>query len=338
MEHRIRDFWIGGYAAPGEAGVVRAALDARGGLSIVEENRELDRPSWLLRSEKRPLLYAAEELCPEGNLAALRLTEEGPRLAARVGTGGADPCHIAFAPGGRHLLVANYTGGSLAVVELDGEGLPRGLSDLKQHRAGGPTRGGPARQDGPHVHFSRAVGDRVWVADLGLNRIIGYRWDGERGRLGDVDEVIAFHDGAGPRHFDISPDGQFMAALCELDGTLHILRREGGLWRRKQVAFTREGGCGAGETAAAVRYDGPGALVASVRGWDRVVRFDVGPDGLLSGRRDFPAGGRTPRDVRPAGEWLLAANQDSDWIAVLDRDGNAAGGMRCVRPTCICEG
>lgn len=344
MTDRPFVFYAGGYAQPGENGILKCAFDGSR-FEVLDANAELCRPSWLLKHPDRPLLYAVEELTPEGRVAVL--SEEGGRLRvlASVPTRGADPCHLALTPDRRHLLAANYTGGSLAAFELDADGIPARMTDFLQHPADPDAlRGGdPARQEGPHIHFSLCEGGRVYLCDLGLNRVYVYGWDAAGGRLTGVEEIVAFPDGAGPRHLAFGAGGARLYAVCELDATVHVFARADGAWRRVQTVSTLPDGAGpaarSGYTAAAIRFAGARTLCASTRGHDSIAVFDVGADGLLSGRRIVPSGGRMPRDILPARRVLLAANQDGNRIAALDgARGEYAGicALEAVRPTCLC--
>src|SRR4029453_5203497 len=48
-----------------------------------------------------------------------------------VRTGGAGPTYVSVHPGGRHLLVANYFGGSVAVLPIEADGRLGEPSDVK---------------------------------------------------------------------------------------------------------------------------------------------------------------------------------------------------------------
>lgn len=58
---------------------------------------------------------------------------------------------------GEYLFVSNYTSGSLSVFRLDVQRGTMRLVEYKQHTGSGKH---PERQEGPHVHFSKLIGDR----------------------------------------------------------------------------------------------------------------------------------------------------------------------------------
>lgn len=98
------------------------------------------------------------------------------------GTGGAEPCHLAVTPAGGHLVVANYGGGSVAVLPLDPQGVPGERSDLVVHSGHGPD---PQRQERAHCHMVSPAPDAgpLLAVDLGTDSVYRYDLDAASGRL-----------------------------------------------------------------------------------------------------------------------------------------------------------
>ena len=346
MNEPIR-FYLGGYAKKGENGLLRCAF-ADGRFSVECANNELENPSWLLPHPAKPLIYAVEELSPQGRLAVLEDRGGSIVRLASVSTEGADPCHIAADPDFRHLFVSNYSGGSLAVYALDEAGLPARMTDFRQHHLPAvPQAGGnPARQEGPHVHFSLCDGEQVYVNDLGRNQVIVYDWDGKNGCLTGIRDVIGFPAGAGPRHLTFDAEGRHLYVICELDLMIHVfLRQEDGTWRREQVVSAVPGerlseSLAARSTAAAIHFADEHTLCASTRGFDLLAVFRVDDYGLLTDRQIFASGGRMPRDFLPAGDMLFAANQGSGCVQAFRRAGASfapvGAPLPACSPTCLC--
>ena len=340
-------FYVGGYAHVGEEGILKCAFDGKQ-TAIRAANRELEKPSWVLAHPTMPLIYAVEELSPEGRLAVLEDQGDRLKLIASMSTDGADPCHISLAPDLRHLLVSNYSSGSLTVYELNEMGLPCRVSDFVQHKMTPPDWPGrnPVRQDAPHVHFAFCDGKKVYVNDLGLDRLHVYGWDPAEGKLTSEMYDIGFPGGSGPRHLAFDTAREHMYVLCELDFTVHVFRSAGdGSWARVQAVSAIPEGCRqigqlSDSTGAAIHFADPNTLCASVRGLDCLALIRVNDDGLLGDRQIVHSGGRTPRDFLPAQGYLFAANQGSDCIQAFRREG-----MVCVpigepmavkKPTCLC--
>ncbi|GAB3859504.1 hypothetical protein GCM10029963_60860 [Micromonospora andamanensis] len=158
---------IGGYTAPSGGrgtGIVAARREPRTGeLTSLGTVAVTDSPSFLARHPTRPVLYAVNEL-PEGRVSAWRVETDGD--LASIGswpTGGAEPCHLAVAPDGGHLFVANYGGGSVTVFPLDAEGCPASAPTWWSTRGTGPT---PNARSGRTLTWSRRARARrrCWLS------------------------------------------------------------------------------------------------------------------------------------------------------------------------------
>src|SRR5206468_477978 len=122
-------------------------------------------------------------------------------------SGGAGPCHVTLDAAGRHVLVANYGGGSVASLPVERDGRLGPPSSTIQH-AGSSVN--PQRQEGPHAHsINLDPANRfAFAADLGLDQVLVYRFDAARGTLSPNDPPFApVTPGAGPRHFAFHPSG-----------------------------------------------------------------------------------------------------------------------------------
>ncbi len=272
----------------------------------------MESPSFLALNPQRTVLYAVEEQNPAGALHALRLEGGGLTPVQTLSTQGADPCHISLDPSGRCLLVSNYTSGSLAVFRAGEGGLE--LSQLERHRGRGPH---PTRQEGPHVHFSQVRGGEAFVADLGLDRVFRCRIDPETGRLEDTGAGLALPAGSGPRHLAFGPSAVYV--VCELSNQVAVFRREGEGFVLKQLVSTLPPDFTGQSKAAAVKL-ARDLLFVSNRGHDSAAVFRVLADGLLRPLPIVSTGGRSPRDLAVFGDFLAAANQDSDSVTLLRID------------------
>ena len=340
------EFYVSGYAKPGEKGIMKCAFDGKV-VDVLDSNDELHNPSWVLHHPDKPLLYAVEELTPEGSLAVLSEEDGHLKMIARVSTGGADPCHISITPDNRYLMVSNYTSGSLAVYELDQNGIPKLMTDYIQHRMDGRQKGNPVRQEAPHIHFSLCDRNNVYVNDLGMNKVFIYDWDSERGRLIDRRKFLDFPDGSGPRHLVFSKDGHYLYVLCELNATIHVFQKLGNAgWRRRHVVSTvpedfEDFQKYDWSIAAAIHFVDSRTLCASNRGHNSLAVFSVDGSGQLSNRQIIPSGGETPRDFMITDGFLLIANQGRGAVSIYNKtlDCYCATGiiLKANYPTCICK-
>ena len=180
-------------------------------------------PSFLEIDVKRRLLFAVNEMDQfegkaTGAVSAFSIDKAKGTLTLvnqrpSMGTG---PCHLVLDKSGRHLLIANYGSGSVSVLPVAANGTLGAASDVVQHTGSSVN---PERQKGPHAHCVAI--DRanrfVFVCDLGLDKVLAYRFDGQRGTLTPHDPPFAqVKPGAGPRHLVFRPDGGFAYIVNEL--------------------------------------------------------------------------------------------------------------------------
>jgi 6-phosphogluconolactonase len=334
--------YIGTYTQTGGKGIYLAHLDlATGKLKLAPGfAAELANPSFLVRHPSRPLLYAVGEIDDfrggkSGAVSALSIEPKTGRLCLlnQKPSGGAGPCHLAVDRGGKFLLVANYFGGSVACLPIAGDGRLGDAVAFDQHKGSSVNH---QRQEGPHAHCVTfdAANRFAFAADLGTDRVVGYRFDADSGKLAAENPLsVATAPGAGPRHLAFHPGGRFAYLISELDSTITAFRYDAqrGLLAPLETVSTLPEGFHGASTAAEVQVHPSGRFVyGSNRGHDSIVAFAVDPD---SGKLRFVAHestqGKTPRHfaIDPTGQYLLAANQDSNSVVVFRID-QAAGKLR----------
>ena len=342
-------FYVGGYARPGEAGIRAYALDPISGhCALTAVCATLRNPSYLLCHPQKEVLYAVEEVQPEGGLVAFSTSGTPWRQLRELPSGGAGPCHLALSPDAKFLFVSHYVGGCLTAFELDENGMPTRVSDFIQHSISERDREGaiPTRQENAHVHFCLCDGKRVFVNDLGLNQVFVYGWDAARGKLIDRGERIEFPKGAGPRHLAISDDGRYLYVLCELNAQVHVFEQSSdGVWQRMQVAstvpedFTQFADFDY-SIGAAIRIVDGNRLYASTRGHNSIAVFRISETGRLSERQVFSSEGKTPRDFHVVDGCVIVANQDSGSLSIFKRgigEHSLIAQIHDVgQPSCVC--
>ena len=285
---------------------------------------DAQNPSYLARSADGSRLYAVDEREIGGVGAFARDPETGSLQKLNYQpTGGAHPCYLSLDVTERFVLVVNYSGGNVAVFPIAADGSLEPASQVLAHQG---TSVNADRQNAPHPHMIAPSPDGrfVYVTDLGIDQVVRYRLDTDRGTL--VDPLpTAVTPGMGPRHFAFSPDGRTMVVIGELDSTLvsFAIEEDGALIAVSSVStlpsdFSGENSC------AHVLFSPDGRFVyGSNRGHDSiaVAAFDVETRGLEI-VEIVPTGGKEPRNftLDPSGKWLLAANQLSDTITVFARD------------------
>jgi 6-phosphogluconolactonase len=332
--------YFGTYTSAKSEGIYVSRLDDETGqLSPPELAARTVNPSFLAVHPSGRFLYAVNEVSENegekaGSASAFAIDRSSGRLQFlnRTSSKGAGPCYLSLDRAGRNLLLANYEGGSVAVLPVGDDGRLGPAASFVQHR--GPRA--------PHAHsIDVDAGNRfALAADLGLDRIYVYRFDPSSGGLAENDPPsTSVDEGAGPRHVALHPNGRFAYVLNELSMTLTAMRYDAGsgtLSTLKTISSLPAGVAVAPDFSGAEVLFHPGGrfLYASNRGHDTIAVFAVdGVEGTLRLVEHRSTGGRTPRGfgIDPSGKFLLAANQDSDTVVVFEidpKDGGLNAGQR----------
>jgi 6-phosphogluconolactonase len=313
-----------------------------GALEPVGKTTGVANPSYLAFDAARRFLYAVNELKsyqdkPGGTVSAFAIDPATRALEFLNSqpTHGTDPCHVHVHAKGKHAFVTNFRSGSICVLPVHDDGSLGEACDFIQHIGAGID---PARQAGPHAHSLTAdrTGRFAFVPDLGLDKLLVYRFDAKRGML-EPNGVpwIKMKPGAGPRHVAFHPGGRFAYLVNELNSTLAALAFDPrtGAFQELQVVPTLPQRFDGASTCADVQLSPSGRFVyASNRGHDSIVIHRIHQHtGRLTYVGHQPTEGKTPRNfcIDPTGSFLLAANQDSDTIATLGIDATTGK----LRPT-----
>ena len=344
MEKAVLVF-IGTYTAPilfgtgkilqgkGEGIYVYRLDPSTGALEFVSKTTGIANPSYLAFDSTQKFLYAVNELKtyqdrPTGTVSAFAVDAKTGRLdfLNRQVTHGTDPCHVLVDGQRKHVFVANFMSGSVCVLPVRDDGSLGEATDFIQHQGSSVD---PARQKGPHAHSVTldASNRFAFVPDLGLDKLMVYRFDQKRGMLAaNAVPWITMKPGAGPRHLSFHRGGRFAYLVNELDSTVTVLSydRSAGTFAPVQTVATLPEGFDGESTCADIQIAPSGTFVyASNRSHDSIVIYRIDPlDGRLSFVGHQPTRGKTPRSfgIDPTGSFLLAANQDSDTVVTFRVD------------------
>jgi 6-phosphogluconolactonase len=329
-----RFVYFGTYTGGASQGIYVARFDpATGELSAPRLAVEAVSPAFLAAHPDRPLLYAVNEVGSfkgqaGGAVSAFAIEAEtgGLTLLNQESSRGGGPCHLTVDPSGRWVLVANYGGGSIAVLPLRPGGELGPASTFVQHSGSSVNA---QRQTAPHAHgiYADPANRFVFVPDLGIDRVLVYRWAPATGELEPNDPAAAvLAPGAGPRHLVFHPGGRFAYVINELLNTVTGFEfdpQTGALREIQTIGTLPEGFRGGNSTAEIAVHPTGRFLYGSNRGHDSLVTYlidaSTGKLGLVGHRATR---GRTPRNfaVDPSGGWMLVANQDSNNVAVFRVD------------------
>jgi len=281
-------------------------------------------PSYLTTDAAGRRLYAVSSTRGDshsGRVVAFTLDSGAVNLGSARSSHGTSPCHLSLAADERHLLVANYSSGTIAVLPVLPDGGLGEAVDTIAWQGSGPD---PDRQQTPHAHQILTGPDgRIYAADLGTDRIWVYAMDGKSGTLTPASQPwLSLPPGSGPRHFTFGRHGADLYVFTEMGNTVvHFARAADGRYRQGQVLSSLPSGFSGASSGAAIRLSPSGRyLYASNRWHDSIACFAVNSvTGGLEIRDHFSVRGQTPRDfaLTPDGDFLLSANQDSSTITVF---------------------
>ncbi|HSZ61246.1 MAG TPA: lactonase family protein [Terriglobales bacterium] len=329
--------FVGTYTEKESKGIYAYSFDAASSeLTPLGVAAETSNPSFLAIDPSRRFLYAVNEVqkykdAKSGVVSAFAIDGQKGKLQPlnAVASGGADPCYISFDKTGKYALVANYTGGSVAVFPVQSDGRIGEASAFVQHVGSSVNR---ERQEGPHAHWIETTPDNRFAiaVDLGLDELLVYRFDAKTGSLTPNDPPYARLDpGAGPRHLAFHPNGKFVYVVNELQSSITAFAYDAsrGMLDKLTTVSTLPKNFSGGNDAAEIKIESSGRfLFASNRGHDTIAVFSIdGKTGALTLVDDFPTQGKTPRnfEIDPTGKFLFVANQDTNNIAVFQIDSNS---------------
>jgi 6-phosphogluconolactonase len=329
--------YFGTYTGGASKGIYVSRLYlTTGTLTAPQLAAETPSPSFLAIRSQGDFLYAVNEVNtfdgkPGGSVSAFAIAKDTGKLTPlnQQGSGGTGPAHLSLDAVGRSVLVANYGGGSVEVLPVGADGRLGAPTAFVQHTGSSVN---PDRQREPHAH--QIVVDPsntfAYVADLGLDKVMIYRFDAAKHSLVAASPAFApLEPGAGPRHVAISASGRFAYVINELNCTVTAFQRDpsnGSLTAFQTVSTLPPGqAMQRGFSTAEIQLHPTGAfLYGSNRGHNSLTVFAVDTtSGRLTYVANTPTQGKTPRGfgIEPGGAYLLAGNQESDSVVsfAIDR-------------------
>lgn len=297
-------------------------------------------PSCLAFNAEKTRLYSGNETervgdDESGTVSAFAIEKDGSlKLLNTVSSGGKGPAHLSVHPGGKFVLVANYFGGSVAVLPIKEDGSLGEATDVKKDVGKvGPTHATNAPSgsfaisghDQTHAHMIEAdpSGKFVIHVDLGLDQILVWKFDAGKGTLTPAETpFVSLPPGDGPRHFAFHPNARWFYSIQEEGSTVVLFdfhAETGRLMARQTISSLPPGYAGSNFCSEiAVSADGK-FVYAGNRLHDSIGIFAVGADGTLSYVTEEWTRGDYPRSFTfdPTGGFLFCCNQRADHIAVF---------------------
>jgi 6-phosphogluconolactonase len=298
-------------------------------------------PSCLVFNAEGTKLYSANETDrtgegAEGTVSAFAVdpADGQLKLLNTVRSGGAGPTYVSLHPSGRFLLVANYFGGSVAVLPIlpnGGLGEPSSIrtdeGEIGPKTAANAPSGSHAfsGHDRTHAHMilSDPNGRFVLHTDLGLDRIFVSKFDDRAGVLTPNDPPsVSLPPGDGPRHFQFHPKGGWVYSIQEEGSNIVCFEYDaerGRLSHRQTISSLPPGFAGSNFCSGILLSADGRFLFAGNRLHDSIAVFAVGRNGLLKYVGEEWTRGNYPRsfNLDPTGRFMYSCNQRGDNIAAF---------------------
>jgi 6-phosphogluconolactonase len=297
-----------------------------GTLKIVSGFNAGPNPSYFCISEKRKMIYTINEVSkfkgtPGGGLTTLKYDGnfENIKKVKEITVPNGGPCFISISADNDFLFIANYGGGSVAVVKLDKNGIPETVCDTIIYNGMGK------KVSHAHMISPDQAGKHIYVTDLGLDRIMIYTLDNVAGKLIPLNEEgISLPPGTGPRHFVFNESGSILYVIGELGSTVSVFKvAEEKSLILIQTISTRNIKYSGTNYCADIHIGKSGSfLYGSNRGENSIVTFKIEKDGYLSLAGHSDCGGNWPRNfvMDPSGNYILVGNQKSGNITTMKID------------------
>ncbi|HEY3763140.1 MAG TPA: lactonase family protein [Verrucomicrobiae bacterium] len=318
--------YFGTFTDSTSTGIYVSRFDPDNGkLSAPQLAAESDEPSFLAVAPNHRFLYAVNEFNGDnGTVTAFQIDAKTGKLTQlnQQTSGGVRPAHLVVDASGKFVVAANYLSGNVEVLPIKADGsLGAPVSVAQDQGSSIDTQ----RQDGPHAHcIAMDASNRVYVCDLGADKVMIYDLDAQSGQLTTNGIPWAtMTPGSGPRHIALHPDGKYAYVISELASTMTAFARNpsSGELTQLQTLSTLPEDFHGNNTGAEVAIHPSGKfLYGSNRGYNSITTFAIDEKtGKLNRIQIEPVPGKTLRSfaIDPTGQFLIAGGQDSDNVVVF---------------------
>jgi len=331
-----QDFYlfVGTYTSGNSKGIYVYHFNSlTGNAEWVSNTDHADNPSFLTVAPDGKHLYAVNEVNKNGTGLVTAYTFDPINgtlsFLNQQSSGSQDPCHISITKDGRWLLVANYSGGSLASFPVEPNGA---VHSFTQHIIHEGKSINEQRQEKAHVHSVFFSPDEKFLLtpDLGMDKVNIYRFDPNINSplQNAAQKFISIAPGSGPRHLEFSPSGKFIYIIEELSGTVSVHSYHNGSTKFIQRIATHPSDFNGQPGSADIHISQDGKfLYASNRAKENnIAIFSIDQNkGTLTPIGYEPTKGEGPRNfsIDPSGNFLLVANQITSTVEIFKRDKNS---------------
>jgi 6-phosphogluconolactonase len=343
LQKKAVSFYVGTYTNAESKGIYKYTLQENGDLKKIGLVAPAVSPSFLAKSNDEKTLFTVNEtnVNQTGTVTAYAIEKDTLKIINQQKSGGAHPCFIIVNPKGQ-VLVANYTGGSVGLLQANAHGELSELVAIQQHTGKGIT----ARQEAPHAHSTwfHPTKNEIISVDLGTNQLLFSKLDSIENKLTfSKPTTLNMAAGAGPRHLEFHPNHKWIYVLNELNNTISLVKEHKKSYTIDSSISMLPKDFKEYSSGADIHISKDGKfLYASNRGHNSIVIYQVNQEnGQLKVVNFQPTLGKTPRNfsLSPDNNYLLVANQDTNTIVSFKRD-SSSGRLKFVStieaPTPVC--
>ncbi|MBO9674518.1 MAG: lactonase family protein [Sphingobacteriaceae bacterium] len=318
---------IGTYTAPGKSeGIYTYNFNSStAATSIKSITKNTANPSYVAVSPDNQFIYAVNETGATSSVSAFKYDAASGNLTFinKVDSHGADPCFITV--DAKNVIVANYSGGSLAVFQRKADGsLTEAIQVIKHSGKSIDPKG---RQESAHVHMTIFTPDHKYliVNDLGEDQTYIYNYNPTaKEKILTVKSVFKTHAGTGPRHITFSPNGKFAYLAHEFNGSITAFAyANGNLTKLQEIGTTPKNFTGRID-GADIHISADGKFLYETNRGDAnsISAFSILHTGKLKFIETVSTLGKGPRNfsIDPTGKFLLIGHQYSNDVVIFNRD------------------
>lgn len=287
--------------------------------------KNVANPSYLTISPDQKFAYAVNETGNPSTVSAFKYNAISGQLTFlnKIDSEGADPCYITV--DNKNVIVANYSGGSLAVFSRKTDGSLTDATQIIKHS--GKSIDPKGRQESAHVHMVKFSPDHKYLIcnDLGEDQTYIYNYNpASKERILTIKNVLKTNAGTGPRHITFSPNGKFAYLAHEFNGSITAFIYTKGTLKKIQEINTAPKDFSGKIDGADIHVSADGKfLYESNRGnANTITVFSILPTGILKFVERVSTLGKGPRNftIDPSGKFLLVAHQYTDDVIIFKRN------------------
>ncbi|WP_445731315.1 lactonase family protein [Mariniflexile sp.] len=306
--------YVGTYTDGDSEGIYKMQFNAKTGtLSDKQLAIAIENPSFITFSPDKKFIYAVGEGSSSA-VTALKVKMDGTlKFVNKVSSEGKGPCYVSVNGSGNKAVVSNYVGGTMALYNINADGSLNNASQVFDHNTA---------EQKSHAHSAQFYGNDLYSSDLGRNAVYLYQTkDGKAYEL-KTPSIVEMTENAGPRHFSLTKDGQFIYIINEYASTITSAKKVDGHFELINHTSTLSDEYKGHNSSADIHLSKDETfLYGSNRGENSIAVFkrDV-KTGMIEKIQNMNVHGDWPRNftLDPSGKFLLVANQKSHNISVFN--------------------